>query len=83
MGMMKFCRIKKDDRVIVLTGDFKGEVGIITSVIRHEDVEHRFFVTLDSLPKKRLKKKKSKDYVKKDVLIDSSNVRLLKNKIES
>ena len=77
MGMVKFCHVKKNDRVIVLTGDFKRKVGIITSIIKHKDVNNRFFVTLDSLPKKSLKKKKSSDFVERDVLIDSSNVRLL------
>ena len=77
MGMMKFCHVKKNDKVIVLTGDFKRKVGVVTSIIKHKDIGNRFFVTLDSLPKKSLKKKKSSSFIERDVLLDSSNVRLL------
>jgi ribosomal protein L24 len=77
MGMIKFCHVKKNDQVIVLTGDFKKKVGVVTSVIKRNDIKNRFFVTLDSLPKKSLKKKKSSSFIEKDVLLDSSNVRLL------
>ena len=28
MGMIKFCHVKKNDQVIVLTGDFKKKVGV-------------------------------------------------------
>ena len=78
MAILKFCHVKKGDRVIVLTGDFKRKVGIVTKVVRALDKKERFLVALDCLPKRRMKKKKSNEFVEKDLLIDSSNVLLLK-----
>ena len=78
MAILKFCHVKKNDRVIILTGDFKRKVGIVTEVIRHKDNKNRFLVALDCLPKRRMKKKKSNEFVERDILIDSSNVSLLK-----
>ena len=81
MSILKFCHLKKDDRVIILSGDYKKYVGIVTGVIRDKKKFDRFFVSIDSVPKRKVKKNKTKgsEIVERDFLIDSSNVSVIKN----
>jgi ribosomal protein L24 len=76
--MAVFCHVKKGDKVIVNSGKFKKTVGNITAVFKLD--KNKFIVSIDSIPKISKKKKKSEDIVEKDVLIDSSNVLLLKSR---
>ena len=60
---------------MVSSGKFKKSIGNVSVVKRLGD--NRFAVALDSIPKISKKKKKSQEYVEKDVFIDSSNILLL------
>lgn len=80
MSILKYSHLKKNDKVIVLSGDFKSKIGVVTKVVRQKEDSNRFLIALDCLPKKRLKRKKSNEFVEKDTLIDSSNLSLLKVK---
>ncbi len=73
--MSVFCHIKKGDKVMVSSGKFKKSIGNVSVVKRLDG--NRFAIALDSIPKISKKKKKSQEYIEKDVFIDSSNVLLL------
>jgi ribosomal protein L24 len=77
MSVLAFCKIKKGDRVIVLTGKFKRTIGFVESVVRNFRGKQGFLVSLDVLDKRKIKKKKGNECVEKDQLIDSSNVSII------
>ena len=56
MSIKKFCHVKKNDKVIILTGDFRRTIGVVTNVKRKKNFDDKFFVIIDSLPKKTFEK---------------------------
>lgn len=79
MSVLKFCHLKKNDRVIVSSGDYKGHVGIVTGVLRDKERLNRFLVSVDTIPKRKVKKKKGGELSERDFLIDASNISVLEN----
>lgn len=77
MSVLDFCKIKKGDRVIVLTGKFKRTIGFVENVVRNFRGQNGFLVSLDILPKRKLKKKRGNEFVERDHFIDSSNVSII------
>lgn len=73
--MVVFCHVKEGDRVMVSAGKFKKVIGSVTTVRRLSS--NRFAIAIDSIPKMNKKKKRSEEYIQKEIFIDSSNVLLL------
>jgi ribosomal protein L24 len=79
MSLRTFCHIKKGDTVVVLTGDHKKSIGNVLYIVKKDHIcGDRFFVALSSLKKKSIRDKRTKKVSEKDILIDSSNVKLIK-----